>query len=44
MTGHFGTVNTLCFSPDGSGFTSGSEDAYIKLCHFPPSYYSKKFD
>ena len=44
ITGHFGTVHTLKFSPDGSGFASGSEDGIIRLNHFPPSYYSKKFD
>ena len=44
ITGHFGTVHTLKFSPDGSGFASGSEDGIIRLNHFPPSYYAKKFD
>jgi len=39
VKGHFGPVHTLAFSPDGKGYASGSEDGYVRLHHFPTSYF-----
>jgi translation initiation factor 3 subunit I len=44
ITGHFGPVHSIAFTPDGTGFASGSEDGYVRLHRFPLDYYSKKFD
>ena len=42
--GHFGTVHTVDFSPDGMAFASGAEDGYVHYHKFPPEYFTKKFD
>lgn len=39
IKGHFGPVNSLQFSPDGRGFTSGGEDGYFRIHIFDPDYY-----
>jgi len=41
VSGHFGPINTLAFSPDGKSYVSGSEDGYIRLHHFTDSYFSQ---
>jgi len=41
VKGHFGPVNTLAFSPDGTSFASGSEDGYIRLHHLDKNYQNK---
>ena len=33
LTGHFGEVNSLAFSPQGNTFASGSDDKTIKIWH-----------
>lgn len=38
--GHFGTIHTLAFSPDGSKFASGGEDGLVILYKFDKSYYA----
>lgn len=40
ITGHFGPVNTIAIAPDGAGFTSGSEDGYIRIHHFDKEYFA----
>ena len=42
--GHFGTVNTVDFSPDGLAFASGAEDGIVHYHKFPPEYFTKKFE
>jgi WD40 repeat protein len=44
ITGHFGTVHTLAFSPDGFTFASGSEDGYVHFHKLLPEYFTKKFE
>lgn len=39
VKGHFGPVNSLAFSPDGTSFVSGGEDGYIRLHHFDAKYF-----
>ena len=38
VTGHFGPINYLDFSPDGHGFTSGGEDGYVRIHKLPKEY------
>jgi WD40 repeat protein len=44
ITGHFGTVHTVAFSPDGHSFASGSEDGYVHYHRFVPEYFTKRFE
>ena len=39
ITGHFGPINTLAFAPHGKSYTSGGEDGYIRITHFPEDYF-----
>jgi len=39
VLGHFGPVNSIAFNPDGKSFVSGGEDGYVRLRHFPESYF-----
>lgn len=36
--GHFGPIHSLQFAPDGKGFTSGSEDGFVRMHHFDKDY------
>jgi len=38
VSGHFGPVNAIGFSPDGKGFVTGGEDGYVRLHHFDRSF------
>lgn len=40
VRGHFGPVNTIALHPDGTGFTSGSEDGFIRIHVFDKDYFS----
>ena len=44
ITGHFGTVHAIAFSPDGCTFSSGSEDGYVHFHKLLPEYFTKKFE
>jgi len=44
IKGHFGTVHTLAFHPDGMSFASGSEDGYVHYHRFLPEYFTKRFE
>ncbi|XP_018648740.1 putative eukaryotictranslation initiation factor 3 subunit [Schistosoma mansoni] len=38
VKGHFGPVNSVAFSPDGSGFATGGEEGYVRLHTFDSEY------
>ena len=40
VKGHFGPVNCIAIHPQGTGFTSGAEDGYIRIHEFDKSYFS----
>jgi len=44
ITGHFGPVNALSFSPDGKSFSSGAEDGYVRVHHFDEGYLNSSDD
>jgi translation initiation factor 3 subunit I len=44
VKGHFGTVHSVAFHPDGISFASGSEDGYVHYHRFLPEYFTKKFE
>jgi len=44
VLGHFGPVNSISFNPDGRSFASGGEDGYVRLRHFPESYFENLED
>ena len=44
VKGHFGPINSIAFHPDGSGYSSGGEDGYIRVHQFDDAYNQFKFD
>jgi len=44
VKGHFGPINSIAFHPDGSGYSSGGEDGYIRVHQFDDAYHQFKFD
>ena len=44
VKGHFGTVHTVAFHPDGQSFASGSEDGYVHYRRFLPDYFTRKYE
>lgn len=43
VKGHFGPINAVAFSPDGTSFVSGGEEGYVRLHHFDADYFTTKF-
>jgi translation initiation factor 3 subunit I len=44
IKGHFGTVHSVAFHPDGLSFASGSEDGYVHFHRMLPEYLTKRFE
>lgn len=42
VSGHFGPINTLSWSPDGYTFVSGGEDGYVRVHHMDDDYTNDK--
>lgn len=40
VSGHFGPINSVAFSPDGTAFVSGGEEGYVRLHHLDAEYFS----
>jgi len=41
VRGHFGPINAVAFSPDGTAFASGGEEGYVRLHHFDADYFTQ---
>jgi translation initiation factor 3 subunit I len=39
VRGHFGPINAVAFSPDGTMFVSGGEEGYVRLHHLDAAYF-----
>jgi translation initiation factor 3 subunit I len=39
VRGHFGPINAVQFSPDGTMFASGGEEGYVRLHHLDADYF-----
>eukprot|EP00871_Galdieria_phlegrea_P001489 jgi/Galph1/2340/GphlegSOOS_G996.1 len=39
VRGHFGPINSVAFSPDGTQFASGAEEGFIRLHNFDEEYF-----
>ncbi|EEQ42882.1 eukaryotic translation initiation factor 3 subunit I [Candida albicans L26] len=44
VKGHFGPLNTVAVHPDGTGYSSGGEDGFIRVHTFDKSYQDFLFD
>ena len=44
IKGHFGTVHSIAFHPDGHSFASGAEDGYVHYHRMLPEYFTKRFE
>jgi len=42
VKGHFGPINSLCYTPDGDTFITGGEDGFIRIQRFDDEF--KQFD
>lgn len=40
VRGHFGPINAVAFSPDGTTFASGGEEGYVRLHHLDADYFT----
>lgn len=39
VKGHFGPINAVAFTPDGTSFASGGEEGYVRLHHLDADYF-----
>ena len=44
VKGHFGPLNSIAVHPDGSGYSSGAEDGYVRIHHFEKAYFDFMYD
>lgn len=44
VKGHFGPLNYVAVSPQGTSYASGGEDGFVRLHHFDKSYFDFKYD
>ncbi|KAK5016681.1 translation initiation factor eIF3 subunit [Cryomyces antarcticus] len=44
VRGHFGPLNYVAVSPQGTGYCSGGEDGYVRVHHFDKPYFDFKFE
>ncbi|SCV05072.1 LANO_0G17854g1_1 [Lachancea nothofagi CBS 11611] len=44
VKGHFGPLNCVAVSPQGTSYASGGEDGFVRLHHFDKSYFDFKYD
>lgn len=44
VKGHFGPLNYVAISPQGTSYASGGEDGFVRLHHFDKSYFDFKYD
>ena len=44
VKGHFGPLNCVAVSPQGTSYVSGGEDGLVRLHHFEKSYFDFKYD
>ncbi|KAI8372249.1 WD40-repeat-containing domain protein [Choanephora cucurbitarum] len=44
VRGHFGPINTIAVHPDGTSYSSGGEDGYVRVHHFDPEYFTFKLE
>ncbi|SSD59194.1 probable Eukaryotic translation initiation factor 3 subunit I [Saccharomycodes ludwigii] len=44
VSGHFGPINYVAVSPQGTSFVSGGEDGFVRLHHFDKSYFDFKYE
>jgi translation initiation factor 3 subunit I len=42
VKGHFGPINTVSFSPDGTKYVSGGEDGFVRMHDFDPDYFERE--
>jgi translation initiation factor 3 subunit I len=40
VRGHYGPINAIAFTPDGTGFVSGGEEGYVRMHHFDAGYFT----
>ncbi|ESO08071.1 hypothetical protein HELRODRAFT_185422 [Helobdella robusta] len=44
VKGHFGPINSVAFHPDGTGYSSGGEDGYVRVHKFDSPYFDFDFE
>ncbi|CAR25790.1 hypothetical protein ZYGR_0A03590 [Zygosaccharomyces rouxii] len=44
VRGHFGPLNCVAVNPQGTSYTSGAEDGFVRIHHFEKSYYDFKYE